>query len=232
MRLLRRSTLVVAVPVLLTLAFALNCEAQESKYRVQSFRGQPPKGLAQKVSKVLNPVGYRISGSADKIVCEIWFRKDLTILKDFEPEGDLVYPIPPGSLIGAIHFPKGGSDFRQQKIKQGVYTLRYAHQPIDGAHLDTASHRDYLLVCAAAEDKSLAVVGEDEGVELSKKASGTEHPAILSLRPPQEGRDTLPIMVHDEDFNLDILVAKTSGKAGSEAKDVQIELVTVGHFEE
>ena len=63
--------------------------------------------------------------------------------------------------------------------------MRYELLPNDGNHLGAAANRDFLLLVPAAADKDPATNPKPaEVIELSRKASGTHHPAPLSLVQP------------------------------------------------
>jgi len=86
------------------------------------------------------------------------------------------------TLFGVISFPKDTTDFRGQAVKAGFYTLRYELSPDDGNHLGVSQFRDFLLLVPASResdpDKALSF---DELVTMSRAATGTKHPAPLSL---------------------------------------------------
>jgi hypothetical protein len=201
-----------------------------AKYAVAELKEAAPDALAPEVRDVLAKSGYRVTDSADKTICDLWLRAELPLIGKFDEQLDLKYPIDSGTLIGAVRFPNGHSDYRKQKIKPGTYTLRYGHQPQDGNHLGTAQYRDFAIVIPAAEDKSPSGLSQEKAEKLSTKVTSTTHPAICSLLPPQK-RDKLPTMAHDDTLNLEVLVAKTAAKGGA-AKEVQIEFVAVGHAPE
>jgi hypothetical protein len=90
--------------------------------------------------------------------------------------------IPHGTLLGAIRFPGQGADRRGQAIKPGVYTLRYSLQPVNGDHLGVSPQRDFLVLVPAADDKDVNATPNFEALmAMSRKASGTPHPAVLSM---------------------------------------------------
>ena len=96
--------------------------------------------------------------------------------------------IPYGSLVGVIRFPSQGADRRGQPIKPGVYTMRYGNYPVNGDHLGVAPQRDFLVLVPAADDKDPnATPAHEPLMEMGKKASGTPHPAVLSMEPPPSG---------------------------------------------
>jgi hypothetical protein len=62
-----------------------------------------------------------------------------------------------------------------------VYTLRYAVMPANDSHRGAAPQRDFLLLTPAEDDGDLAAVPNfDTLVAMSRKASHTSHPAVLS----------------------------------------------------
>ena len=227
----RLTILAMAAILFVDLSFAPACSAgRAEKYAVAELKETAPEALAAEVRDCLGKTGYRVTNSAGKTICDVWLRAELPVLGKFDEQLDVKYPIGPGTLIGVIRFSEPYSDYRKQKVKPGTYTLRYGHQPQDGNHLGTAQYRDFAIVSPAAEDKSPAAMDQDKAMELSQKTTRTTHPAILSLLPPQK-RDKLPSMAHDDTLNLEVLVAKTAAK-GSASKEIQIELVTVGHAPE
>src|SRR5262249_16624520 len=90
------------------------------------------------------------------------------------------------ALVGVINFPKGARDYRGQAIKPGAYTLRYAVHPADGNHLGISPIRDFLMMIPIAVDQNPdATFKFEELAKMSGKASGTNHPGILSLVSPE-----------------------------------------------
>lgn len=220
----------LATTAMLVVDLSLASVSAAGKYAVAELKEAAPDTLAAEVRDTLGKSGYRVTDAAGKTICDLWLRAELPVLGKFDEQLDVKYPIGPGTMIGAIRFSVAYSDYRKQKVKPGTYTLRYGHQPQDGNHLGTAQYRDFAIVSPATEDKSPAGMDQEKAMELSKKTTGTTHPAILSLLPPQK-RDKLPTMAHDDTLNLEVLVAKTAAK-GSASKEIQIELVAVGHAPE
>jgi len=50
---------------------------------------------------------------------------------------------PRTTLLGALRVHKTEIDYRKQKLKEGVYTLRLAYQPADGDHMGTAPNAEF-----------------------------------------------------------------------------------------
>ena len=144
--------------------------------------GPPPGELAPAILQALDKSGFQISSNGTAY-CEIWLRENLPSgTGSNEPNVTLPH-IPPGALVGVIRFDGQGSDRRGQVIQPGVYTLRYGIMPMNGDHQGAAPQRDFLLLTPAAQDRDLNVITSfDALVAMSRKASHTAHPAVLSLR--------------------------------------------------
>src|SRR5690349_21552826 len=149
--------------------------------------GAPPSDLPPAFASMMSKQGYKISGPSGAY-CEIWFRSSLPAGKK-STEDSVAFPtIPHGSLIGAIRFPGAAADRRGQQLKAGTYTLRYSNYPVNGDHLGVAPQRDFLVLTPAADDKDPnSTPNFEELMAMSKKASGTPHPAVLSMEPPPSG---------------------------------------------
>ena len=144
--------------------------------------GAPPSDLAPAIGQALQPQGTRILNASGAAFCEVWFRTEAPAAPK-SSEADVTLPtIPTGSLLGAIRFPGPGADRRGQSIKAGVYTLRYALQPVTGDHVGVSPQRDFLVLIPAIDDQDLnAAPAYDALMNMSRKASGTPHPAVLSI---------------------------------------------------
>lgn len=143
--------------------------------------GAPPAEVAPAIAQALQKSGAKITNNG-AAYCDIWFRADQpTGAKSTEDNVTLPF-IPQGALLGVIRFNSSGADRRGQTIKAGVYTLRYGIMPVNGDHQGAAPQRDFLLMVPAADDKDLnATPNFDTLVAMSRKASGTPHPAVLSF---------------------------------------------------
>jgi len=184
--------------------------------------GAPPAELAASIQSLMAKDGHKILAPDGKVYCEVWF-----VIKPpvgpLTSENDVTWKTtPPGAVIGAIRWPGPGSDRRGQGLKPGVYTLRFSMFPVNGDHQGVAPQRDFLLMTPAAEDKDAAAVSVfDDLVAMSRKSSGTPHPAVLSmwkvegdftagLAPLGETDWVLNVKIGDVPIAL-ILVGKTEG---------------------
>lgn len=188
---MRRYCLVSLVLALLLVSSALAA-------KVEPIQKPKESTVPDAIWNVLDPTGYRVTLDDGATVCEIWLRKDVPNSGKKEVEGALYPEVASSTLLGVISYPKGGSDFRGQAIKPGFYTLRYELIPADANHLGVSPNRDFvLLVPVAADTDPKAEFKYPELIGLSKKASGTQHPAPLSV--VQAGDQPPAITKDDQD---------------------------------
>jgi hypothetical protein len=143
--------------------------------------GAPPADLNPAVASTLQKDGIKVL-DGKKVWCEMWFRSTAPSGPKSSEEAVSLPTIPQGSYLGIIRFPERGADRRGQTIKPGVYTLRYGNYPQNGDHQGVEPQRDFLVLSPVAEDKDTTKnLSFDTLVELSRKASGTPHPAVMSM---------------------------------------------------
>ena len=149
---------------------------------------------------------------------------------EFKATPDRLYPFTPGQLIGLVHFGRRGSEFRDQTISSGWYTLRFGLQPTDGNHEGTSPTRDFLLLVEAETDDLPENWDADDLNEASAEAAGSSHPAMLCLRSPAGGSELA--IRHDEANDWWVLHLLGNGVANQKSQGVPIDLVVVGHAAE
>jgi hypothetical protein len=143
--------------------------------------GPPPADLPAALRDGLQKDGAKISGP-DGALCEVWFRTATPAGSPNNEKDVTLSNLPHGALIGVIKYEAKGQDRRGQNIKPGVYTLRFSYYPVNGAHQGVAPQRDFaLLTPVEADTGPTALPAFDALVAMSKKASGTGHPAVLSI---------------------------------------------------
>jgi hypothetical protein len=154
--------------------------------------GPPPSDVAPSIAGALQKNGTKITNNGTPY-CEIWFRTDKPSGgKNAGEEAVSLPTIPQGVLLAVIRFDGKGSDRRGQNIKAGVYTLRYALMPVNGDHQGAAPQRDFMLLVPASDDKDLNAMPSFEAlVAMSRKASGTPHPAVISMWKADQPKDGL-----------------------------------------
>jgi len=182
--------------------------------------GAPPEDLPEAVLEMVASEGVRVQDADGKVLGEFWPR---TAAYDGEPVsgfGIRFSTIPEGAFLGVVRFPEEASDFREQTLPAGVYTIRYGLHPEDGNHMGVAPSRDFGILIPLAEDpgpkENLAYA---QLVALSRKA-GTPHPAILRIGFP-EG-DEAP-NVWENDYGHWMVDLEIAGET--------VGIVVVGHAE-
>jgi hypothetical protein len=205
--------------------------APADDFRVEALQEGPPAEVAPEIAKLLNSTGLKVIKGESRTVCEIWLCKQLAAQPDFSPTSDVIDPFTPGQLVGVARYKNKGGDFRDQDIAVGVYTLRYAQQPVDGSHVGTSPTRDFLLLVSAERDKTPAALEYKPLVEGSSEAAGSTHPCLLSMQ-RLEGDGKAPSIRLNEANEWTILRMAGATKSGEKTGEQTIDLVVVGHFAE
>jgi hypothetical protein len=171
--------------VLLLLSSCL-CAAQAGK--VETIGSPTGTSIPDSVKNVLDTTGHRVLLGDGSIACDVWLQKAVPVQAKKDVP-DVIYPeLGESTFVGVISFPHPATDYRGQAIQPGAYTLRYELIPEDGNHLGVAPNRDFLLLIPVSADADPSATFKfDELVSLSRKASGTRHPAPLSLVQPGGG---------------------------------------------
>src|SRR5437588_12319444 len=193
-------------------------------YKAQPLNEAPPNELAAAVRTALSFAGIRVTGPSGPL-CDIWLGKAVPGKANAPQTLGVVFPqLAQGTLVGAIRFPNSLKDYRKQLIKAGVYTLRYALLPDNGNHMGVAPQRDFVLASPAAADQDAATLTIDQTIAMSRKATGSNHPSVWSLAPPEDHPKSLPSVFHLDEGDL-WLVEFSVPLSGSQ---VPIGLVVVG----
>ena len=173
-------------------------------YKLEPIATAAP-GLPAAYAALIETGGYRITGPSGPW-CEIWFRKSLPA--GAKPaDNAIAFPIAQGALVGILRFPAMGADRRGQTIQPGVYTLRYSNYPVDGSHQGVAPQRDFVLLTPIAGDADPnATPAFDALVQMSNKASGTPHPAVLSIETPSGSTFPAVTKEGDHDWVLNVKI--------------------------
>jgi hypothetical protein len=174
----------LAAAVLALLAGAA-APAADAKLAVKQAKAEPPKVLSDAIRKALSGEAMSVSDEAGKLVCTVWPAKSLDTKATAEQaKAGLKYSqVEETTPVAAVKFESEWKDYRKQKVKPGVYTLRLATQLMDGDHMGTAPYNEFLLLCPAAADKSADPMEVKELYELSAKSAGGKHPAVMLLFP-------------------------------------------------
>jgi len=165
--------------------FLASFSAIAQNYKLEPI-ASPAADVPAAYASALQPQGHRVSGPGGAW-CEVWLAKALAAGSKSN-DAAVTLSVAQGSLLGIIRFPGKAADRRGQVIPAGFYTLRYSLFPVDGAHSGVAPQRDFALMTPiSADPEPAAKPGYEELVKWSGKASGTPHPAVLSLETPPDG---------------------------------------------
>ncbi len=193
-----------------SLAFALTTEPA----------GPPPGDVKPAFASLLQKDGVRIL-DGKKIVMELWLRSAAPAGPKNTEDAISLTAIPHGSYVGVVRFPEPGSDRRGQSIKPGVYTLRMSFFPPNGDHQGVSPQRDFFVISPAADDVDAAsALAFEPLVALSRKASGTPHPLVLSVWKTDGGAKSGLAQDGDHDTVLQ-----------SKIGDIPITLIVAGKFD-
>lgn len=171
--------------------------------------GAPPSEVSA-LSSALAQDGIKVLKEDGAALCEIW-------LAAAEPTGGSEEQnatwaaAPQGVLLGVIRFPARHADRRGQQIKPGVYTMRYGLFPMNGDHQGVEPQRDFMILSPAAADLDPAAKPAfDVLMNLSRKASGTPHPLVLSFWKEDSNLPTGMEAVGESDQVLHAQIGKTT----------------------
>ncbi len=164
-------------------SLALAAIAAFGQYKTEAG-GAVPSEVAPSIAAALDKTGVKIAGP-NGVASELWLRSSIPAGNPGGGEGVTFTEIPLSAVVGVIRFGEGATDRRGQPLKPGVYTLRYNRMPVDGAHQGAAPQRDFVVLAPAAIDQDLnAAPAFADLMNLGRKASGTPHPAVLSIWKP------------------------------------------------
>ena len=143
-----------------------------------------PAGIPAAAAAALQATGWSVSkGTAP--FCTVWLTRKAASAATPNADPAVAYgTLNPGSWLGELQFLTAGTDYRGQEIKPGIYSLRYGLRPEDGNHQGTSTYRDFLVLLPASADADPAkALSFGDMVKISRTASGTNHPQIMSLVP-------------------------------------------------
>jgi hypothetical protein len=216
--------MVICFLLLTSVALCWTSAAAAQAYKVEKVAAAPPQELSAAVRDALAGEALRVTGP-NGVLCEIWLRKSVPARAAASQALGVTFPqLDEGTLVGVLRLPAEVKDYRRQRIKPGVYTLRYALNPADGNHMGVAPQRDSLLASPAAADQNPATVSRDDALKLSRQSTRTNHPSVWSLGPPQLDAASLPAITHQEEADLWVLSFSVPGDGGA----LPMGLVVVG----
>jgi hypothetical protein len=189
----------------------------------------PPNELSAAVRGLLDAKAMTVSDDKGKLIGTFWPRKSLESKATAEQvQAGLKYTnLEETTLVGAVSFPDGFTDYRKQKVKPGAYTLRLGIQPMDGDHMGTAPYNEFCLLGPADKDTKPETMDPKELHELSTGTTTRKHPGIVLLFPNPKPADAPSIEAKPQDhwvLNFRIPVSAAGQKTA-----LGFSLVVVGH---
>src|SRR5262249_3425109 len=135
------------VAVALFLA-AVPAFAADAKYTLKTAQTPLPQELAEPIRKLMSDQSVQLTDAPGALLCEVWWRKELPVkATPVQVKNGLIYrDLEESTLLGAVRFDQQFTDYRKQKVKPGVYTLRLGFQPMDGDHMGTAPQGEFCLL--------------------------------------------------------------------------------------
>lgn len=164
----------------------------------------------------------------DQAVYEFWWCAELPLQSKPTSPAKALDGIKQAELIGAVNVPADQRDYRDDELRAGVYTLRFALQPQDGNHLGTSEFSYFAVLTPAKTDrKPDGITTYKALVKASSKETATEHPVILSLRPASSDAGDLPKLSEPAPEHKSVRLT-VPAKAGEEKTSVVFEVVYEG----
>ncbi len=202
-------------------------------YTLEKAAIAAPEEVSAAVRATLAADALRVTGPKGPM-CEIWLRKAIPpAVTPVQGLGVGYGQIASGALVGVVRVLLPISDYRQQRVKPGVYTLRYELHPVNGDHMGISPLRDFLLLAPAALDLDPAEITFEEAVARSKKTIGANHPSAWSLQSADGAPGEPPSMFHTDDPDLWLIHLRVSlGSASGASSPLDMALVVAGHAPE
>jgi hypothetical protein len=197
----------------------------QGSYKAEAI-GAAPADIPAPIQSTLDAQGVRVSSDQGATLCEVWLRKTLPTSANPNASSDVLFgALSAGVFVGVLHFPKDATDFRNQTIKAGYYTLRYELIPQDGNHMGVNPSRDaFVLAPVSADNDPDKILPFDDVVKLSRQASGTPHPGFL-VGAPVSGT-SFPSVAKDDSGNWNVQM-----KGHGQGADLPLAFTVVGHWQ-
>jgi len=174
------------IALLVALGISSDISAQDKKYSIKTATNSIPKDVSDPIKKLLAEQSVQLLDSSGTPLCEVWFRKEIPA--DATPAqiktGVTWREVKHTEILGVLQIFKEITDYRKQKIKAGVYTMRLAFQPTDGKHTaDVADFQEFALVIKAAADTKTALMETKMLHDKSGDTLDIAHPGVFMLWP-------------------------------------------------
>ncbi len=188
---------------------------------------EPPKELDASIRAKLQSKAVQLL-DGEKPVYEFWFSAELPLLSKPASAGKALDAIKQATLLGAVAVSRDQRDYRDDELRAGVYTMRFALQPQDGNHLGTSEFNYFAVLTPAKIDNKLDGISDYKAlVKASSKETSTDHPVILSLRPASSDQGDIPQLNTPAPDHKSVRV-KVPAKAADEKVRITFEIAYEG----
>jgi hypothetical protein len=213
-----------AVALLLLTAFS----ARAANYTIKMADVAAPKEIDEQVRKLLSDKCVQLLDAKGELLAELWFRTEVPSKATAEQlTNGLTYrELPQTTVMGALRVVKPITDYRKQRLKAGVYTLRLAYQPQDGDHMGTAAYTEFFLASPADDDTKPGTMEPMALHEMSKKATGGGHPGVFLLFPGKDAGEAPKLL--DKGDGHQVLFFKQAVNADGKKGTMSIGLTLIG----
>ncbi len=201
-------------------------------YSIKTATTPVPPELKEPIGKLLSDHSIQLLDGKGTLLCELWLRKDVPAKATPEQiKNGLTYrELDESTLLGAIRFDQLMTDYRKQKIKPGVYTLRLGFQPMDGDHMGTAPFNEFCLTAPAGIDEKPDTMESKELQEMSAKSAKGSHPGVFLLYPNNKPTDQPELVSKGE--GIWILNLKVQTSSNGQKAPLGLGLTLIGHAEQ
>ncbi|MBI2803867.1 MAG: hypothetical protein HYX68_02665 [Planctomycetes bacterium] len=168
------------------LLFSAVSSQEGKKFSIKTTTTPVPKEIAEPIAKLLVNASVQLLDPAGKPICDVWFRKDIPAEATAAQikSGVTFREVKQTEILGAIQFHAKWTDYRKQRIKPGVYTMRLAYQPTDGKHTaDVSEFQDFALIISAKADTKPFLLETKALADRSGDSLELAHPGVFMLWP-------------------------------------------------
>ncbi|HEY2907372.1 MAG TPA: hypothetical protein VGJ29_15825 [Vicinamibacterales bacterium] len=191
---------------------------------VTSRPDPPPAELADPIEALMAPGDQRVSVAGATL--DFWWVKSMPLVPS---STDVSWSaVEEGTLVGAVTLSSRYRDIRGATLKPGHYTLRYGIEPQNGDHAGVSPYRDFLLLSPADTDNSVAALGHDSVIGISRQSIGGSHPACWALDPPVAAGERIGSVKMNDTEQSAVIFSVPTSRDGKDVGALKFGLVLVG----
>jgi hypothetical protein len=221
-----------AITAALAAVLFVAAPALADDYSLKITKVDPPKTVSDAIRKELGKECAEVQDASKDTLLRVWLVKQLpNVATAGQAKNGLTYKeLKETGLIGVLEVvaKKGMTDYREQQIGAGVYTLRLGFMPASGDHEGKAPNPEFCLLSPVAKDTKPAALSDLKSlVELSNNSTDTGHPAVMLLVPVKPAKK-LELTKHKSLDGHWVLNGKVETTVDKKSYEVGIGLVVVG----